>query len=107
MPRLKSIATPIPNHVPMVACRQCGHQVAMPILWLLRQFGPEFPLEEAIWWMHCSRCGAKRRGEMRVVRLCDPGAECRGSEPNPTSAVYAGSGPYISQILDRDFEGRL
>ncbi len=73
VPRLASITRPIPGNVRIAVCRGCGHRDALPIDRLIKKFGPEFPIEEAAFWLKCSQCDADHKTEIQVARLCEPG----------------------------------
>lgn len=72
VPRLRSLVAPIAGSVRLAVCRGCGHRDALPLDRLIRRFGLDYPVGEAVWSLKCSACGVEHQAEARLARLCEP-----------------------------------
>ena len=71
-PRLHSLQSTPAGYIRMAKCRKCGHLAPLPVDRLLARFGELFPIETALVWLTCTKCGAQKP-DATVLRLCDPG----------------------------------
>ena len=72
--RLRDAATPTENYVRLAICTACGHRDALPFDRLLRRFGPDHPIADALSVLKCSACGQAGAVRFQLTRICD--GEC-------------------------------